>query len=101
MRAEIINPFLQAATEALEGELGLAPKRGAIALQGSTCTSDDVTAVVAVTGDVAGVVLFAMGAETARAIASRLMGQEFVELDGLAQSGIGEMGDVITVRAAV
>ncbi len=100
MRPEFINPFLQAASEVLESELGSPPQRGTIELQRSAHTSDDVTAVVAVTGEVAGIVLFAMADRTARAMVSRILGQEFQELDALAQSGIAEMGNVITGRAA-
>jgi chemotaxis protein CheX len=101
MRAEIINPFLTAASDVLESELGSLPKRGAIGLQRSAYTSDEVTAVVAVTGDVAGMVLFAMAESTARALVSKMMGQDFPEFDALAQSGIAEIGNVITGRAAV
>ena len=101
MRAEIINPFLQAATEVLASELGSPPQRGAIGLQRSAYTSNEVTAVVAVTGEVAGMVLFAMDQNTARGMVSRMMGQDFSEFDALAQSGIAELGNVITGRAAV
>jgi chemotaxis protein CheX len=101
MRAEFINPVLQAASEVLEAELGTAPRRGAIGLQRSAYTSNDVTALVAVTGDLAGVVMYSMTADTARAIVSRMIGQEFPELDALAQSGIAEIGNVITGRAMV
>ena len=101
MRAEFINPFLQAATEVLESELGSRPQRGSIGLQRSAYTSDEVTAVLAVTGAVAGMVMFAMTEETARAIVSYIMGQEFPHFDALAQSGIAELGNVITGRAAV
>ena len=101
MRAEIINPFLQAATEVLESELGSPPQRGAIGLQRSAYTSNEVTAVVAVTGEVAGIVLFAMNESTAKGIVSRMMGQDFPDFDALAQSGIAELGNVITGRAAV
>jgi chemotaxis protein CheX len=101
MKAEFINPFLHAATEVLKSELGSTPKRGNVGLQRSAYTSDDVTAVVAVTGDVAGMVMLAMNEETARAMVSRMMGQEFPEFDALAQSGIAEIGNVITGRAAV
>jgi chemotaxis protein CheX len=101
MRAEFINPFLQAATEVLESELGSPPQRGSIGLQRSAYTSDDVTAVVAVTGEVAGMVMFAMTEATARAMVSTMMGQDFPEFDALAQSGIAELGNVITGRAAV
>jgi chemotaxis protein CheX len=101
MRAEFINPFLQAATEVLESELGSTPARGTVGLQRSAYTSNDVTAVVAVTGEIAGMVMFAMTADTARGMVSRMMGQDFPEFDALAQSGIAEIGNVITGRAAV
>ena len=101
MRAEFINPFVQAASEVLETELGCKPQRGSIGLQRSAYTSDEVTAIVAVTGDVAGMVLFAMTEEVARAMVSKIMGQDFPAFDALAQSGIAEIGNVITGRAAV
>src|SRR3954447_1465647 len=101
MRAEVINPFLQATNEVLESELGAPPTRGQIGLQRSAYTSDEVTAVVAVTGNVAGMVLFAMSEATARGVVSKMMGQDFDEFDALAQSGIAEVGNVITGRAAV
>jgi chemotaxis protein CheX len=101
MRAEFINPFLQAATEVLGSELGSPPKRGTIGLERSGYTSNEVTAIVAVTGAVAGMVLFAMTEATARAMVSKMMDQDFQEFDALAQSGIAELGNVITGRAAV
>ena len=101
MRAEFINPFLHAACEVLESELGSPPSRGSVGLQRSAYTSDEVTVVVGVTGSVAGMVLYAMTEATARAIVARMMGQEFPQFDALAQSGIAEIGNVITGRAAV
>jgi chemotaxis protein CheX len=101
MKAEFINPFLHAATEVLESELGTAPKRGNIGLHRSAYTTDDVTAVIGVTGSIAGMVMYSMAEQTARAIVEKMMGQEFPEFDALAQSGIGEIGNVITGRAAV
>jgi chemotaxis protein CheX len=101
MRAEFINPFIHAANAVLESELGSSPQRGQVGLQKSAYTTDEVTAVVGVTGAVAGMVLYVMTEATACAIVSKMMGQEFKEFDALAQSGIGEIGNVITGRAAV
>jgi chemotaxis protein CheX len=101
VRAEFINPFLQAATEVLESELGTTPRRGAIGLHRSAYTSDEVTAVVGVTGNVAGMVMLAMTEGTARAMVSKIMGQDFEEFDALAQSGVAEISNVVTGRAAV
>ena len=101
MRVEFINPFVQAVTEVLESELGSAPERGNIGLQRSAYTSNEVTAVVAVAGEVAGMVMFAMTQKTATGMVSKMLGQDFPEFDALAQSGIAEIGNVITGRAAV
>ncbi len=102
MRVEFVTPFIEAAKEVLEAELGSGDiTRGNIRLQKSAYTSDDVTALVGVTGEVSGMVLYALSQPTALAIVSHMMGQEFEEFDPLAQSGIGELGNVITGRAAV
>jgi chemotaxis protein CheX len=46
-------------------------------------------------------VMYSMNRQTALRIVSRVMGQEFRDLDDMAQSGIGELGNVITGRAGV
>jgi chemotaxis protein CheX len=101
MRVEFVNPFVQAALEVIESEIGGETDRGEISLHRSAYTTDEVTAVVGVAGRIAGLVMYSMSEETARAIVERLMGREFPEFDGLAQSGIGELGNVITGRAGV
>ena len=101
MRAEFINPFLQAAREVLESDLGSTPTRGSIGLKTTAYTTNDVTAVIGVTGQVAGMVLYSLSEKTARGMVSHMMDQEFEEFDSLAQSGIGEIGNVITGRAAM
>jgi chemotaxis protein CheX len=101
MRAEFVNPFVRAAAEVLESELGNPPTRGAVGVAKSPYCTQEVVALIGVTGQVAGTVLYAMSRATACAIVSRILGQPFHELDGLAQSGIGELGNVITGRAAM
>jgi chemotaxis protein CheX len=101
VKVEFVNPFIQAASEVLDSELGGEAQRGEVRLQKSAFTTDEVTALVGVTGTVSGLVLYSMSRATAVALASRMMGQEFAELDTLAQSGIGELGNVITGRAGV
>jgi chemotaxis protein CheX len=98
---EFVNPFIQAASEVLESELGSQAERGDLRMEKSAFTTDEVTAVVGVTGAVSGMVLYSMSEATALGIVSRVMGQPFKKLDALAQSGIGELGNVITGRAGV
>jgi chemotaxis protein CheX len=101
VKVEFVNPFIQAASEVLDSELGSETERGNLRLQKSAFTTDEVTALVGVTGAVTGMVLYSMSAETAVRIVSKVMGQQFEEFDALAQSGIGELGNVITGRAGI
>ena len=101
MKVEFVNPFLEAASEVLDAELGGEALRGTLRLHKTAVTTDEVTAVVGVTGTLQGLVLYSMSQATALAIVSRVMRQDFEEFDALAQSGIGELGNVITGRASV
>jgi len=101
VKVEFVNPFIQAASEVLESELGGEVQRGNLRLQKSAFTTNEITALVGVTGKVSGMVLYSMSQETALGLVSRMMGQQFEEFDALAQSGIGEVGNVITGRAGV
>src|ERR1051325_9853507 len=101
MKVEFVNPFIQAAREVLESELGGETVRGNLRLQKSAFTTDEITALVGVTGKVTGMVLYSMSQDTALGIVSRMMGQEFADFDALAQSGIAELGNVITALVGV
>ncbi len=101
MKVEFVNPFIQAASEVLDEELGAETRRGKLRLHKSAVTTDEVTALVGVTGTLSGLVLYSMSQATALGIVSKMIGQDFVEFDELAQSGIGELGNVITGRAGV
>ncbi|MGI6208607.1 MAG: chemotaxis protein CheX [Anaerolineae bacterium] len=100
LKPELISPFLVAAAEVLRAETGSAVQRGPLALERSAVTSQEVTALVTLVGQVEGTVLFSMSSETALGLVSRMMGEEFQRLDELVQSGIGELGNVIAGRAA-
>jgi chemotaxis protein CheX len=101
VKVEFVNPFIQAAREVLESELGGETARGELRLQKSAFTTDEITALVGVAGRVSGMVMYSMSQQTALGIVSRLLGQTVEEFDALAQSGIGELGNVITGRAGV
>jgi chemotaxis protein CheX len=63
-------------------------------------TPSDITVLLSVVGDVRGVVLFSMSTDMALKLISTMLGQTMQEFDDLAQSGIAEMGNVITGVAA-
>ncbi len=101
MNIKFLNPFLEAAAEVLKAEVGLAVTRGNITLQKSALSASEITVLISIIGQVQGVVLYGMSTATGLAFVSRIMDQEFTEFDSLAQSGIGELGNVISGRAAI
>jgi chemotaxis protein CheX len=101
MRADVAQPFLLAARGVLEQELGGEVGRGQVRVERGEFAVGEVTAVVGVTGALSGAVMYRMSEQTALAIVGRMMGQQFTELDALARSGVGELGNVITGRAGV
>jgi chemotaxis protein CheX len=101
MNVKFMNPFIDAASEILQAECQANVKRGNLSLHKSALTTDDVTVLVSLIGQVQGVVLFSLSSQTSLGLVSRMMGQECTEFDNLAQSGIAELGNVITGRATV
>ncbi|NMB53295.1 MAG: chemotaxis protein CheX [Leptolinea sp.] len=98
---KFMNPFVEAAAEVLEKEVGAKVQRGSLSLQKSALTSDEITVLLSLVGQVQGVVLYGLSIDTSLKMVSKMMGQEFSEFDNLAQSGIAELGNVITGRATV
>jgi len=101
MRPELAQPFLLAAKGVLEQELGGDVGRGSFSVERGDFEAGEITAVIGVTGSLSGAIMYRMSEATALAIVGRMMNQEFKELDALARSGIGELGNVITGRAGV
>jgi chemotaxis protein CheX len=101
MRATVAQPFLLAAKGVLEQELGGDVGRGQIKMEKGDFSAGEVTAVIGVAGALSGAVMYRMSEATALAIVGHMMGRKFDELDALARSGVGELGNVITGRAGV
>lgn len=102
MKAKFINPFITAATEVLSRECGVTVERdGSIALITEKITPMEITAMIGVTGSLKGIALYCMERETALAFFSAMLGEPANQFDDLARSAIGELGNMITGRAAV
>ncbi len=100
MKVEFINPFVKAAIDVLKSEIGSEIERGRLRVDASASSNQDVNVMIGVTGAAQGFVLYSMASETAKNIVGKMMGQPFEEFDALAQSGIAEMGNVITGLAS-
>jgi chemotaxis protein CheX len=101
MDVKFLNPFVEAAAEVLKVEIGTAVFRGELSLQKSSMTADDVTVLIYLIGQVYGVVMYGMSIATGLGMVSKIMDQEFQEFNSLAQSGVAELGNVITGRTAI
>jgi len=101
MNVNYLNPFIEAAAEVLQVEVGASITRGPIALHRSPYTARDVTVTLSLIGRVEGMVLYGLSTDTALQLVSTMMGEPIDELDELAQSGIAELGNVMTGRASI
>ena len=101
MNVKFLNPFVEAAFEVLLAETGAQVDRGELSLDHSLYITDDVTVIIALVGAVEGNVFYSMTQQTAIQLSSQMMGEKFDNLEGLAQSGIAELGNVITGRASM
>lgn len=99
MNVQFLNPFIEAACVVLESEVGVSITRGPLRLDRSAATATDVTVLISMVGQVNGVVMYGLSEETGINVVSQILGQKFDEFDSLAQSGIGELGNVITGQA--
>lgn len=101
MRVQLVNCYVGAAADVLASETGAPVKRHGLQLQQDPYTSQEVTAMIGVSGSLAGSFYLAMSSATALAIVSRMLGQETTDFDELAQSGIAELANVIAGTAGV
>ena len=98
-RAEILEPFVQAARDVLSQEVGLDVTPGRLSLASGSATTLDVTVVIGITGRLTGVAVYGMDGDMAKAIVGNMLGSPVTELDDMALSGIAELGNVITGHA--
>ena len=101
MDVKYLNPFLEAAAQVIKAELKLDIKRGSITVHNGSHTTEDVTVLINIVGQIQGVVLLELSKATGLAYVSRMMGQTFSEFNNLTQSGIAELGNVISGKATV
>jgi chemotaxis protein CheX len=101
MNVKFLNPFVSSAFDVFSMELHEAVERGNLCLENDLYVTDDVTVVLSLIGAVEGTVFYSMSAQSALQLSSALMGETFTTFNKLAQSGVAEVGNVITGRASM
>ncbi len=99
MRVEYINPFVEAAFNVLKEVLKTELARGELFLKSSSQPVLGVAAIIGLTGDVQGRILFDMDEKTALAIASAMNGETLSQMDDLAKATITELANMIAAQA--
>lgn len=101
VRVQLVNCYVKAASDVLASETGGQIKRLGLQLEHEAYTSEDVTAMVGVSGAIGGSFYLSMNEATALRIVTGMLGQETTTFDELAQSGIAELSNVIAGTASI
>lgn len=99
MRYDYVQPFVTSAQEILAQVLSGQIAAGKVELSPAPKTGNGVTAIVGVTGEGEGRVLYEMSRETALAIAGEMNDEPQSELGVLAQDTLSELASMMTGRA--
>lgn len=99
MKVEFIEPFIRAAFSVLETIIEERAERGSLSMRGSTFTTQTITIMAGVNGDVEGTALYGMSLVTAQKIASAMMCEDLPAMNKMAWSAVSELGNMITGNA--
>ena len=101
MKEEWINSFLAPAKLVWEKELGQPLELAGAQMVSNQYTTDDVTAIIGVSGQLQGNVLYGFSEETAKSIITVMLGEDSGQIrNEMGLSAIGEIANVITGNAA-
>lgn len=96
MKIEYINPFVEAAQSVLKSFCNIDVKLGKVYLKKSPFSINQIIIMIGLVGQIKGQVYFELPVETAKKIASTMMGgAPITELDEMSKSAVSEMGNMI------
>lgn len=101
MNASILNAFLDAASISLRRETHGPVKRTGLQLDASDQVTDEVTVYLSLVGSLRGMLLVGMSMETARELASQMVGEPQPVLTEMGLSALAELGNLIAGGSCV
>ncbi len=99
MKMELIQPFINAADAVLAPGLKSPMTIGHLSMEEETYRRKGVAALVWLTGDIEGRIIFDLDAATARCVASHFAGTELPESDGLVPEAVCELANQVIGNA--
>ncbi len=100
MKQEYVNPFLTPAQMVWQKEFACPLKIQNAEAVSNQYTTDDVTAIIGISGKLEGNVLYGFSNDLVKQIINRMVGMDFDTRDPMALSALGEIANVITGNAA-
>jgi chemotaxis protein CheX len=98
---ELVQPYLQAAKDVIARETGSDVTVGRVTLKKPPASTDEISIIIGVTGQIQGVVMIVMNRQTALSIVGKITGERYTDFDELAQSAVAEMANVISGRGGI
>jgi chemotaxis protein CheX len=99
MRMELIQPFINAADAVLAETLKSPAKMGDVSMEQEAYRRKGVAAVVTITGDIEGRVIFDLDGETAGKIASCLTGEPVAQSEEMVRETVCELANLVIGNA--
>ncbi len=99
MRMELIQPFINSADAVLAQSLGCETKIADVTMEEEVYRRKGVAAVVSISGDIEGRVIFDMDRATATRVATFLTGEEAPESDELVGETVCELANMVVGTA--
>lgn len=101
MNVEYINPFIEASQQVFQKMTGIKPNLGKVFLKTSPYEGNSIAVIVGLTGKMRGQVIITLSLDTAKWVASIMMGGIVIEdMDEIANSAISELGNMIMGNTA-
>lgn len=101
MKAEHINPFIEASKGVLDQMAKMKFEVGKPYIKKSPCDGERVIILIGITGDVKGQAMISISEAVAMSIVSNMMGgMEVTELNEITKSALSELGNMILGNSA-
>jgi chemotaxis protein CheX len=102
MKVEYANPFVLAAVQTFQKEIGVKLSRKELKLKDSPVPSQAISIIIGVTGAVRGQVVLSIDENVAMAVTKAMLpGKLPVELKKLVNSAVSELANIITGQASI
>lgn len=99
MKAELINPFLEATVEVIQTMAFVVPTPGKPFLKTDNAAKGDVSGIIGLTGDARGSLALSFSESAIREIVKNMLGEEIHEINSDIKDAVGELTNMISGAA--